>query len=287
MAKTMILCLSVLLSSCASLDVVPLDAKAEMALDGAAPGFRIPRMTPYLVVAQLPARPTTAPQADPAAAPVVAPPKVKKHGGLPPPPKKPGRVPQAPVVAGPAGPPGSPGGDPAPTTADSASAPSTPAGSGSDTTFTASSDTFVMRIIYLPDYEHAVAVRARSGLFGSSSLQMSLQNGMLTSLNGKVDNSKAADVAVAALSALTTIATGGASKAATAAAPGGKPRVAADGTIAKTPKPPLRPGVYAFVPISGLSPLGVCAVAYFTPKGIEPPTDASKCDRTKPMHVEQ
>ena len=262
---------ALLLTSCASMDVVPLDSAANRALNGAAPGFRIPRMTPYLIVAELPSKTaTTVSTVDAAAAAAAA-----KKGGvaLPAPPPGGGLIPGQAVAAGPHGP-GAPGADDKASTSGGSADPAATAGSGSDTSFIAQTDTFVMKIVYLPDYTNAVAVRVKSGLFGASSLQLSFQNGMLTGVGSKVDNSKAGDVAVAALQAITTVATGGASKAATAAAPG-----AGERTLSKVDKPPLRPGVYAFVPVTSRSPLGVCTVSYFTEDGVQSPpdTDTSKC----------
>jgi hypothetical protein len=249
------------------MEVVPLDIDAKKAEPGAAQGFRIPRMTPYLVVAQLPGK-TTSVTPDAGGAAVVG---KKGAAGLPAPPPGGGLIPGAPVAAGLHG----PGSADAGSTAD-AGTPAATAGTGSDTSFVAQTETFVMKIVYLPDYSHAVAVRVKSGLFGASSLQLSFQNGMLTAVGGKVDNTKAGDVAVAALQAITSIATGGASKA--GAAPGAAPS-AGQKAVSKPDGPPLHPGIYAFVPVSSGSPLGVCTVAYFTPDGAQSPadTDPNRC----------
>ncbi|QYE35644.1 hypothetical protein KZX46_06625 [Polymorphobacter sp. PAMC 29334] len=221
-------------------------------------------MTPYLVVARLPAKTTTTTTAsgDPRVGPAA-----ETGGALPKPPPGGGLVPQ-PQSGGRTGP-GAPGAGDKTSTTDDGAAPVAAAGTGSDTGFVAQSDTFVMKIVYLPDYSHSVAVRVRSGMFGSSSLQLSFENGMLTAVGGKVDNSKAGDVAVAALQAISTIATGGASKAGGggAAAPGGAERIES-----KPDRPPLRPGVYAFVPVATENPLGICTVAYFTEDGVVAPS---------------
>ncbi len=251
------------------MEVVPLDIQGKKAEPGAEQGFRIPRMTPYLVVAELPGKTTSVtPNAGGAAAA-----GKKVVAALPAPPPGGGLVPGAPVAAGPFGP-----GAADATPAADASTPAPAVGTGSDTSFVAQTDTFVMKIVYLPDYSHAVAVRVKSGLFGASSLQLSFQNGMLTAVGGKVDNSKAADVATAALQAIASVATGGAAKAAAAAAPGAAPG-AGETAITKPDKPPLRPGIYAFVPVTSRSPLGVCTVAYFTPNGVQSPpsADTNRC----------
>lgn len=306
MRKVLCLAAALVVSGCASIQAVPLDETAEKAVTGGTPGFRIPRMTPFLVVAQLPP-----PQVKTIGA------AVSDDGALP---HTPMQAPPSPRAEQPVGNAGSrsqrgdrrtrpaadhdpgpterantadpaaqararvaPGGaakpDPAPAAAGGdkdkdkgAAADAAPAqanaGSGSDTAFAAQSDTFVMRIVYLPDYRHSVAVQVTSGLFGNSSLSLSLQNGMLTGVNAKVDNSKAADVAVAALQAITTLATGPkpSTPPAAAAAPSGPP--------AALQRPPLKPGVYAFVPSSGANPLGLCTVAFFTQAGIEAPSAA-------------
>ena len=304
MRKIFCLSAALVMSGCASIKAVPLDGAAEKAVTGGTPGFRIPRMTPYLVVAQLPppqVKTIGAAVSDDGAlphTPMQAPPSPRAEQPVgnsdsrsqradrrtrPAAAHNPGPTERA-ITPGPSAQArarGAPGGaakpDPAPAAAGGdkdkgAAADAAPAqastGSGSDTAFAAQSDTFVMRIVYLPDYRHSVAVQVTSGLFGNSSLSLSLQNGMLTGVNAKVDNSKAADVAVAALQAITTLATGPkpSTPSAAAAAPGGRP--------AALQRPPLKPGVYAFVPSSGANPLGLCTVAFFTQAGIEAPSAA-------------
>lgn len=267
-------CISLCVCGCASMDVVPLDSKAEKALPDAAPGIRVPRMTPYLVVAQLPKVETASSGHDGAGSKEATHPETLPADGQGGKAKKPG----AGHGDSPKGPAGSPGGG-----SDAAAAKSdaggddgakASAGSGSDTSFTAQNSTLVMRIIYLPDYRHAVAMSASPGLFGTSTLGLSFENGMLTAINSKIDNSKNADV-------LTQLAGlfGGSAKAvkSTDGAPGGGPIKASSAPAAE--EPPMQPGVYAFVEddASSTKSLSLCTVAYFTPKGLVRAADATAC----------
>lgn len=267
MRNTLLLLLTLTLGACAEINAVPLDEKALVAVQNGAPGFRVPRMTPYLFVARLPAQSVTS---------TTNAPHQKSASDMTSPSSNSDRT-------GPRGPVGSPGGenpsdisdagDSAGKTDDPAAKSSS--GSGSDTTFAAQTTTFVMRVVYLPDYQHSVGVSMKGGLFGTSSLSLEFQNGMLTGVNGKVDNTKNADIVTSALQAIATVATGGAAAAAagptTASPPGGARR-----TVVATPveQPPIKPGLYAFVPIDkSSSPLGLCVVAYFTESGIEAPQE--------------
>jgi hypothetical protein len=149
-----------------------------------------------------------------------------------------------------------------------------PAASTSDLSFTATNGTtYIAKLIYLPDYSRPMAVNMDTGLVGITSVQLTLQDGwMLTNVSANADNSKMADVLTAAIQALSSSATGGASKAtsATAKAPGGGPEV----------DQVLRPGLYAFDYNYGMSRVSaVCAIAYFDSHGSRPapPRDPGAC----------
>lgn len=77
----------------------------------------------------------------------------------------------------------------------------TPAPVGDSTSFWVGADQYLVKLVYLPDCAHPMALKISAGLFGNISVHPQLQNGwMLTSLNGTVDNS-------ALLSSLSTIVT--------------------------------------------------------------------------------
>jgi hypothetical protein len=121
-------------------------------------------------------------------------------------------------------------------------APATgPSVGASDTSFSASTDQYSIRLIYLPDYSHPFAISESPGLFGSSSMKPQLQDGwMLTNLEASGD-SKVAET-VAAMAQLVSAAMGGGGGAAKPAAPASAAR-AAGGPI---PVDALPPGLYKF-----------------------------------------
>lgn len=76
-----------------------------------------------------------------------------------------------------------------------------PSSGTQDTSFSASTTSYSLKLIYLPDMAHPMALQSSSGLFGTVSVGPSLQDGwMLTSVNGSVDSG-----ASATLSALASI----------------------------------------------------------------------------------
>lgn len=284
---------------CAAVTAVPLEADGLSRVEGAEPGFRYYMPRPYLLVARMPAAGGSAggglpkqqnvlPSAPPPPVPgkggaAVAPPAegggdAGKAGAAPP--QAGAEVPKAVKSVAP----GAPGAAPAAPANPGAQQSSQQGGQqqtapapASDLSFAATNGTtYVAKLIYLPDYSRPMAVNMNTGLLGTTSVQLTIQDGwMLTNVSANADNSKAADVLTAAIQALSSAGTGGASKAASAAtskAPGGGPQ----GTVDQV----LRPGLYAFDYEYALSRVtSVCAVAYFDSSGSRPtrPGDPGAC----------
>jgi hypothetical protein len=172
-------------ASCASISSVPLGTDGNTKISGAEEGIRYYRPKPYVLITELPVSPQT-----PSSGPAAAAPAGKNASTQTP--------------------------SPTPTTASQpqSAAPSAPA---SDTSFSASMASYSVKLVYLPDYEHPMALKMTAGLFGTTSSNPTLQDGwMLTSLSGSVDSGGAA-----ALSAIAGLATTSATGGATAAAKGG------------------------------------------------------------------
>lgn len=192
------------LTGCAKVQVQPL--KADGTRSGAVPGVRYYLPMPYLLVTELPVAET---------APALPPAKAQPAPG------------------------GAPAKEDAPDPGGSPTATS-PAGA-SNTSFSAATPQYVLKLIYLPDLEHPMALTASSG-FGTAQMTPTLQDGwMLTSLSASSD-SKVAETLTALGSALTGLK----GPAAGAKAPGGGPDPY-QGTHC------LAPGLYrfAFDPLTG------------------------------------
>ena len=84
----------------------------------------------------------------------------------------------------------------------------TPTAPATDTSFSANMASYSVKLIYLPDYSHPMALQEESGLFGNVALAPNLQDGwMLTSLSSSNDSGGAA--ALAAVASLIGSAVGG------------------------------------------------------------------------------
>jgi hypothetical protein len=245
------------LTGCADVTVTQVDDTGQHRKD-AVPGFYVPRLMPYLLVADLPPDP--------------APPKAKPPTPKPKPKPKPKPGHKAPHTDAVAKPDPATGDDPSP--ADGGSPPTASASaSASDQSFLAVTKSYVIKLVYLPDYSHQQAIRASSGLFGKATLNLALTDGALTSLQANMDSTENGEVFKSALTALVTAATGGAA---------GVPAVATSATtrdqqLVETaqprtaqPLPPLHdsllhPGLYRLVydhsgEFSGLTKVtGFCA----------------------------
>ena len=142
-----------------------------------------------------------------------------------------------------------------------------------DTSFQASSDTYVAKLIYLPDKTEPMAVSESPGLFGTVSMGASLQDGwMLTSLQGSGDE-KVAETLTAVASLVSAAYGGGAPKAVTGnapPAPGALP-----GRRGKHPQPAgselLSAGLYDF------RPTGICRLTSFETVIVPPTTTLPYC----------
>jgi hypothetical protein len=258
----------ILLASCAPrIAATPLAPDGATPLPGAASGFRYFLPRPYLLVMEIPAGARVR-----VAVPTDAP-KPPEHPG-------PGRLrtgaasPSKKSTAAAADDSG--GGD-----KQGSQSPAAPGNTG----FLASSPTYMAKLIYLPNYSQPMAVTMDTGLFGTASMQLTLQDGwMLTNVSANGDNSKLADVVTAALGAVGGAVTGGASNAVSAATKktGGSPKVTIDRA--------LRPGLYAFDYVYGQSRVfTVCAVAYFDAAGshLAHPREAGACgpDVSRPSPI--
>jgi hypothetical protein len=257
------------LVACAKVSAVPLDPSGIDAIPGATPGFRYYMPRPYLLVTKLPSEaPAGGAPKSVSIQPFCDPTKTEcpKNDQPPPPGASKGAAPKNGTSkdgnstdTGSSGKTETPGQQNAP-----AAAPPT------DTSFMASTATYMVKLVYLPDYSRPMAVNMDSGLLGVTSIQLTLQDGwMLTNVSANSDNSKTADVLTAAISALTGNAASGAAKSTSSSSKGSPP--GGLGTI--PPNQILRPGLYAFDYDYGMSRVSfVCAVAYFDARGTIRPT---------------
>lgn len=261
---------------CASVDVQHLDPTGHQA-DGA-PGLRYYLPKPYILVTLLPAEATAAGAGPtvggaPARARNVAPP-----GGAGAPPANSGGVaPPGPPV--PTVPPGGGGGQQQSQQPQQQNQNTTGAASPSptsDTSFQASTNQYVVKLIYLPDYQNPMSITLKAGLFGTASFNPVLQDGwMLTSLQGSADNSQLIQLA----NQLVTSLAGGAGTAAKTAATAGAKGAAAGGG----PPPPtlpsgqvLSPGLYE-VHYNSAGTVTLCAATRFGNPGDQFPASPPNC----------
>jgi len=254
------------LTGCASISSVPLQSDGMTVVPGSTPGFRYYLPRPYLIVTEIPA-PASPSNGSTGNAGFGA---SQGQGNS----------------KGQTGSSGnnSSGSKPSPQDAQpTSSSPATP----SDLSFSASSNVYEVKLIYLPDYRHPMAVTLNTGLFGTAGLQLTIQDGwMLTSVSANTDNSKLADVVTAALQAVGGASSGGATKAASASLSGAKSAAGlAGGRV-------LAPGLYSIDFDRGSNRVAtVCAVSYFDSTGSHAPSkddpgacgpDMSSSDIAKP-----
>jgi hypothetical protein len=215
--------LPLLLTSCASVSVVPLDYQGQPT--GEAPGIRYYMPKPYLLVTQ-------------------APDKTSHNNG-------------AGAGAGPAAP------------TDGSSDP-TAKGSGSpspssDLSYQIGGTTYLLKLIYLPDKSKTMAINLVPGIFGTSSMQPTLQDGwMLTSLQASSDNSKAIDD----LTSLATAMLGAGGKAASGGAAAAAKKNQGAGAALVNADPVLPPGLYEFRYDDYGNLIGLCTVSTFSAGGV-------------------
>ncbi|MGA2081555.1 MAG: hypothetical protein ABSH53_13235 [Holophaga sp.] len=212
-------CVFILLTGCAGVQVVPLNPDGTQA-QKAAPGIRYYLPQPYLLVAELP--------------PVEA-----QAGGK--------------DLKSPSSSSGKPGDAGSAQGGDTTSASAAPSAS-TDTGFFAATPQYVMKLIYLPDYDHPMAITAKAGM-GTVQWNPTLQDGwMLTSLTANSD-SKVAEM----LTALGTTATGVKGGTTTKAAPSEEPGPKA----APSGADKLDPGLYRFEFDSATHHFRLKAVTWF------------------------
>lgn len=127
---------------------------------------------------------------------------------------------------------------------------------GNSSTFHAATASYVIKLVYLPDYRSPMALRMSTGLFGSVTFKPTLESGwMLTALDSSAD-SKVPEAITALGSVLGAKAAK--SSADTSGGAGGE-----DQTV-------LRPGLYEFVYDSNGVFLGLRRMADFTSSGVNP-----------------
>ncbi len=179
--RAILLASTIALTGCASITAVPLnpDGSEKLAADSshAVQGIRYYMPKPYLLVTELPeAAKDTASTGDNTGNTgnnkgAGAPKKTKKGGNQ---------------AAGNKN--GSKKDDTADKTGDTPTA-STPSSSAADTSFSASSGTYSIKLIYLPDYSKPMALQANSGILGTTNFTPTLLDGwMLTNMTGSVDS---------------------------------------------------------------------------------------------------
>lgn len=249
---------AVLVWGCARVSVSALNANGTTATAQAS-GLRYYLPKPYLLVTLLPAEP---PKVETSSGDQGPPPTIPPNGpgtgasgthhrasAMP----QPGAAPSTTST--------SKSGKEAPTT-NQATTPS----AASDTAFMASTSRYVVKLIYLPDLQHPMAVTESPGLVGTVTMGASLQDGwMLTSLQGSGD-SKVSETISAMASLVSAVYGGGAGKAAAAAAPkpGGAPLEAATSPISQEI---LAPGLYSFKYDANGTLSNLCAVTLFHADG--------------------
>jgi hypothetical protein len=201
------------LCGCAKVSITPL--KPDGTPSGEAEGIRYYVPKPYLLVMNLSGG--SGGGASPPAAPVLDPKTGKPIG-------QPG------------------GGDTSTQTGGGGTGTTAPSASG-DTSFMAADTQTVAKIIYLPDYSRPMAVSEFPGLFGTSTMSASLQDGwMLTTLQGSGD-SKTAETLTALgslVSAVGGVVSGGGAAKSAVKAPGGP-----GGQAITNPLQLLPPGLYS------------------------------------------
>jgi hypothetical protein len=235
------LCLTalILLTGCAGVTVTPLDATGKKAQDQEA-GLRYYMPRPYLLVVQLPA---TASKSD----------------------STNGEDNKVEMDAAPSG----DKSNPKPQKDSQTTNTDTPSGSPSsspisDTSFLAATPQYQVKLVYLPDLEHPMAMTASTGLFGTSEMKPTLQDGwMLTSLDANAD-SKMSETLTALASIAGSVAGGGAGAAAKASKSASTQSFLPQfGPQQKPVNAVLRPGLYRFEYDKGGVLTGLKAVAFF------------------------
>lgn len=133
----------------------------------------------------------------------------------------------------------------------------------SDQSFSLVVGNYAIKLVYLPDMSRPMSMSVRSGLFGVSSLNPTLQNGwMLTDFEASAENSGFADVLNAVAGLINTGVLGGATGGAAAAGGGGASAAAVDGEV-------LPPGLYDFDFDAETGRLTrLCSISLFTSQGV-------------------
>lgn len=165
---------------------------------------------------------------------------------------------------------------PDPAKSDTAAAPGGSGGapsSASDTAFSMFTKQYGVKLIYLPDPSRPMVLRQHAG-FGSSQMNVTLQDGwMLTSLNSSAD-SKTAETLASIASVIGAVYAGGSGATGTTKAL----KSGGGGPNDSTSNPPvLPPGLYKIVFDKSGALTNVCQVVRFATTGIESAAVAQKC----------
>ena len=251
------------INGCASVSVIPLTADGQPKNE--APGMRYYMPKPYLLVTRTPAEAVVvggAGGSDGAGRPADISPE-----------PAPGAIPGAAPGA-------APGAGASPTKTASQAAPSQASASPtSDLSYQLGNNSYLLKLIYLPDMSKTMAINLVPGIFGTSSLQPTLQDGwMLTSMQASADNTKAMDD----LTTLATALIGGGKSAATKTATG----AAKAANIGKKKAPGaenpdvLPPGLYEFQYDAQGRLIGLCGVSRFSSSGV---ANSNRCRSTEAL----
>ncbi len=271
-----------LLTGCAGVTVTPLQADGYTKVPKAEPGLRYYMPMPYLLVTELPPNTTTLGTGSPSGTDIVAPPPSSPwdtnvpDGAIPPSINSNSQAPAAPAHAAKAGAPAAGDGTSQQTNTGSSSQGSpSPI---SDTSFGGSTPQYVVKLIYLPDMSRPMAMTESTGLWGTSEMKPTLQDGwMLTSLDATAD-SQTAEV-LQALGSIAGGAAGSSTGTSSAGKAAGKAATAVAGGPPKGGQPPdlssyytknggiLRPGLYRFDFDPNGHLAGMTPVVFFTGNG--------------------
>jgi len=160
---------------------------------------------------------------------------------------------------------------------------SPPVAQASDTSFSVTNSVYTAKIVYLPDYSQPMVLQMSPGIFGNTSMALTLQDGwMLTSFNSSADSGGAA--VVSAITQMAGSILGGTVKTITPAIRG----ESASPIPASWGEAVLPPGLYEFeyaarggtgVVSEGMF-IGLKPIMYFCKDGMRPATAAAGHSKT-------
>jgi hypothetical protein len=264
------------LAGCAGVSVTPLNPDGLTKARGAEPGLRYYMPMPYLLVTEIP---PTAAVKTPDSGEDNGQPNANDSTTADAPVLDTNNLPDGARMAPGATAPADGGAGSKTNTADSSTnSMQSTAGGSSNTSFGATTPQYVIKLIYLPDKTHPLAMNESTGLFGTAEMKPVLQDGwMLTSLDATADSKTAETLTAAAAlvgAAMTgkTTAPAATAKTAPGSGPGTKPTAQTPADLSiyyKSGTAILRPGLYRFEYDETTGALiGLKPVEYFTGNGI-------------------